>query len=561
MNDHKRNNNAPDISNCFFAVQRLTEQSDSIPTILQGVSIPNCERILQEVITDRYHSIYSRYVEFLSSTIYCFHAHQICQIIELRLPLVEANMIPLFLSFQEIISLWIPLGIIQMESFPINEEGSTTLHPYTFISHEHYSPDKLGPDVTQTLGQLGTELIWIDLCSMFQPGTLFPGYNYELHTKPVVHRLHKIIKQASRGVIALNISNSNPEIVIDNDPLKIKAGYDFFVDNYERFRNIAEEKLRPHCYSMVPYFHNTLTTQLNRLRVIGEGWFPTNKYFGRLWCYVERLGMDPSRLSVYPGNFSMNVDEHLKELKRICDYLPGFIPTESDARKAYDFGALWRKVVASLEAYEQRIRPLFGTSVPFPHCPVLGPYAQLQMLDCFCDSDRVIVAEIEAKLRNDTSFNAGDWLAGLQICMNSINRPIGRVNFISHQDYPSATPKLHNIIICYNWAMQALFLGENNVKSTSIGTGGNAGALTISIRGIHHSYICQRQHPHWTIEYENEFIPPTEDAKYSWGSRNNSIYDFKLRLAIEDKVRTMPHPVHWKHIDEETNEVTWKAIE
>lgn len=68
----------------------------------------------------------------------------------------------------------------------------------------HEGLDRLGADVIQSIAMMEkNQLVWMDLCSMCQDNVLM-GYDYHLHTRPVVEKLHSIVKKAAQGCILLN---------------------------------------------------------------------------------------------------------------------------------------------------------------------------------------------------------------------------------------------------------------------------------------------------------------------------------------------------------------------
>lgn len=134
----------------------------------------------------------------------------------------------------------------------------------------------------------------------------------------------------------------------------------------------------------------------------------------------------------------------------------------------------------------------------------LGPFAQVELLDCYCDADRIIVAEIESKIRCE-SFPKSDWVAGLQICLganvvlvNSDNRKkrakIGRSVKVGAEDYGYEYCKVKNAGNVFMWISQMGYLSSNCVLSDGPGYG-------IRTREIIHRY--RDLGDHWEVSIES----------------------------------------------------------
>jgi hypothetical protein len=414
----------------------------------------------------------------------------------------------------------------------------------------------------------------MDLSSMCQDcGDIFKGYQYELHTRPIVEQLHIIVSSAEECCILLNTQDStNP------DPLDVKTLYcqmigrffrqfsNLFMDWYfaflpfvERENDLSFWNLHQECHISdiiedeefwisVQLSHQidwkgyiespsrksfetqddwngfnakeSLRKLIKGLDIIDNGFFPTNEYFGRLWCYVERLGMNENSIFVYPGRQQILMSDHLNSLWNLCDlvYILGEHAKLVWGKNMLSVLPSWkwdyRDLRNSLRVYDHRCRQLFGRHYrPSEHerlcipssVPVtLGPFAQVELLHCYCDADRVVVMEIEAKLRGET-VNKREWVAGLQICLGSpvlspdtsiFREPVGRVRKISSIDFdPNSTDPdvissemfFSDPRIITSWALQSGYLSSNVLRYSS------RESLVLRTRSIQHSYRCTQE--------------------------------------------------------------------
>jgi ubiquitin-protein ligase len=475
------------------------------------------------------HPVYEEYETKIQSTIFCFQANEIVEVMQLRESLTKENgLIVPFLSLQEILVIWEPLGVIHCHCFDISSSGSTSKErlPFSFISHKHTSdPDKLGADALQSLAGLGTELIWMDLCSMFQPQTLITGYDYELHTRPGVIQLHKIMNFAEKGRIVLDSRLPERDLLqiksafsgIVHQANELQGAIDHFIETVTSKTGSTQTIQIGNSDSSV---HGLQETVLLLQQIVETSWFPTNDYFNRLWCYVERLGMNPDSIFVhhirYP-TLQMDLNNHLLSLFQIVFRLSPFLltvlyqikysnsiykggPPEMVAYERYL--TCWKRLLVSVNQYSFRVKPLFGTGVHFPFSPVLGPFSQVLLLDCYCDADRVIVAELEAKLRGFPQLNVADWTAGLQICLGKREGGcVGRTRLISSRDYNSER-KLTQFRIIFAWIKQLLFLSEDSV-------GYHYNSINIRIKDVLHCYSYVKEEEqgksYWEVEFPSEW--------------------------------------------------------
>jgi hypothetical protein len=267
--------------------------------------VPRALQLIQQSKDPSIHPVFQTPV---TDVIYCFPANEIRRVIQQRRYLEEH--LPPALSFQEILILWEPLGFIKRETFPVSDSSSFQPLPYSFFSkYSTIYPDKLGPDFVNELESFGRNLIWMDLCSMFQQNDLVNGYDYVLHAEPVVHNLVRIMRQAKEGCMMLKPSESRR----DGDPLGIKFMAQSFalplkkvIEKMLKVINDFDLTSRVRYHPEISYTTaGTIKTELINIKVELEQfvheWFPTDDYFGRLWCYVERLGMRKDAIYVYPG--------------------------------------------------------------------------------------------------------------------------------------------------------------------------------------------------------------------------------------------------------------------
>lgn len=59
--------------------------------------------------------------------------------------------------------------------------------------------------------ELGIKYIWLDVLSM--PQGNHPQYDYELHTKPIVHQLHRIVEYCTGCIIVGDIHRQGSNFV------------------------------------------------------------------------------------------------------------------------------------------------------------------------------------------------------------------------------------------------------------------------------------------------------------------------------------------------------------
>ena len=94
----------------------------------------------------------------------------------------------------------------------------------------------------------------------------------------------------------------------------------------------------------------------------------------------------------------------------------------------------------------------------------LSPFAQVELLKCYCEADRLVVAEIEARLRRE-AIDKAMWVHGLQIALASCHTPVGRTRSIRAQDFMNdsltltLTLTLH-LAVVLKWMRQMVHLCE-----------------------------------------------------------------------------------------------------
>ncbi len=487
-------------------------------------------------------SIKRFYRSFDPNFIYLFKASDLSEVLELRKPHVAKGELPGPISLQEMICCWSSVAKVRSVGL-----ADCSRARFSFISHMHSTdPDKLGSDVITSIAEMGQRFVWMDLCSMCQDN--FPGddiYNYDIHTRPVVLNLHTIMQQAYEGCICLNVCTSqNP------DPLDI---YSLFRDEIgHRMNKMLKLIASPPSYltPAVPYessdpldiddvwesamlchgidfanlesFSNSrgmnreIHVAIQIYEDVKNGWFPTNEYFGRLWCYVERLGMSDEAIYVYPSRKQIVPEAHIHKLWKIYNILnnifesrPTFISSVNMLKLKYMLGETQNMLVD----YTHRYRQIFGMKYKpcgdFSFLPTtLGPFAQVELLSCYCDSDRIVVAKIEAKLRGEDII-AADWVGGLQICLGvsildntgSLETsiaprprcPVGKVRHISAEDY---CDRMHisyfnDTSVIATWICQLSFLASGVLKDDS----------TVSVRtgSVLHSYEYDKNIGSWRV--------------------------------------------------------------
>lgn len=245
----------------------------------------------------------------VEKTVFCFKVEDIQKVLELRSRCAEAagaythgevdpwshEMDVAFKyphpSLQEML-LWVGRGSIDVVCFDFDNLPNSLDYslPYTFISHMHGEhKDKLGPDVRKSFRIMADAVVWMDLFSMCQKD-ITSGYSYEKHSMPVVEMLDVIMKKATRAFITLN---PTPTAHHKYDPLQIKHKF----DHLKIFVDIIIQILRD--FPDLQQSHHDILQMEECIIKLSRDWFPTNEYFGRLWCYVERLAMNPDCIFVF----------------------------------------------------------------------------------------------------------------------------------------------------------------------------------------------------------------------------------------------------------------------
>jgi hypothetical protein len=394
----------------------------------------------------------------IDDCIFCFAAKDISTILNLRKCLVNPEELPPHLSLQEML-MWTGRGIIDLVCYDfesvINSPDYSVL--FSFVSHMQGTyPDKLGPQVISSFDFMGDSIIWLDLCSMFQGGVT-TGHDYALHTRPVVEKLHVIMKKASRAFIPLNDTfPDHPRY----DPLQIKFKLNKIQDSVQQICLTLREKSHEgdHLLSQVE----------EAIRSLANDWCPVNEYFGRLWCYVERLAMNPEEITVYhPHPIKIHADRHIQQVELLCKFMENahhlarrnLLPSELVQTCRFDIR--YESFSSLCSCYLFSYLEAFGGLTPRNRfCPayyslpkVLGPFAQVELLECFDSNDRLIVARIESKLRRE-AINEKEWLGALNICYIPED-PITRLRLL-----PTVI-EISDMKLIRSWIRQAMYCCNN----------------------------------------------------------------------------------------------------
>lgn len=297
------------------------------------------------------------------------------------------------------------------------EKGFTpSINPdaYTFISHMHDNafPNKLGPGQIDSICSIPGN-IWLDLTSMYQG--CWGGYEYVRHTKPIVQRLHEIMLGSTEQAVVLSGYDTDPMRI--NGKLKNAIGncetalkYDFFVGLHEK---LCDGRNR------------TFRSKLDEVReALPEVELPVDKYFSRLWCYVERLAVHGDVPNyVLNGKGGKHLDRIVSvlssiqtDLITIANYLHFPMNKTITVFQPYFYNK--RHIVYSIRSIEgvlATIRKLWGVKGSQQEGP-LDPWSSVESLECYCDADRVIVYSIECSLRGVIAKPV-EYCAALQIAL------------------------------------------------------------------------------------------------------------------------------------------------
>jgi hypothetical protein len=107
---------------------------------------------------------------------------------------------------------------------------------------------------------------------------------------------------------------------------------------------------------------------------------------------------------------------------------------------------------------------------------ILGPFAQVELLDCYCDADRVTVAKIEMEIKG-ISIDLAEWCAGLQICLGG-RLPIGKTRQITPRHFGTVSLLYERVV---QWAVQCGYLCNATIVA-------DYQYLKIRTKLLHHTY-------------------------------------------------------------------------
>jgi hypothetical protein len=418
----------------------------------------------------------------VGAKVYCFYASEVCAVITdyRRLPTFPKEKYPGHLSLQEMLIKWVTEEKCRMRSFSLEELESRGERngPYAFISHRFLGSDGIGDDALEGLRQIGNELIFMDLCSMCQTGvTAVLGYEYCEDTKPAVDILHKIMKYASKAYVLLC------------QPIERQVLCHSAKEKFENFRESFKRSIFAlETGSKIRMREDTLQQMKELLRLVENGYYPSNEYFGRLWCYVERLAMAPGRVYIYDSTFSnhlfhLNFEGNKQNLEEIRDIMKRF---NHDCY--FDF-------LRYFSPFFNYYASLFGIFEPGDSFPpgipkVLGPFAQIELFECADEKDRITVAKIESSLRVEI-FDEHDYRAVLDYPTHF--KPVVRGR-IPAEALPSS------IVPIRKWVIQAVHLvnapyfclNSDHISKELL-------MFWITIKGFVHFFMLDRGTSEWSI--------------------------------------------------------------
>lgn len=457
------------------------------------------------------HPIYTHELIRNTAVYICFPADKIYSVLKLRQPYVQAKILPDMISLQEMLCIWSPLEIISPHTFPFQrtiDPINTIKRPFKFISHKYsrQDPGKIGQETIELLVQFGQELIWLDNCCMCQDtgNAFFPGYNYDEHVYHIVNNCDIIINQAESEYILLN---SNHLEYDSDDPLGIVLEFDKSIYLMKKLHSGAFDfygvyGLEDNYYQI--NFHEEINELQMKLQVF------RNAYFGRLWCYLERLSVNNDKtIHIYPGNINLKVE--LKELIRRMKYLMKLIIFHEKERQwIYKFLFGHSPVgLHTTKDLERMLPPLLDKLLwilgvhDSKDIKTMSPFAQVLTLSCFCDSDRGQIAIMESQHRKDNSFNLGIWLAGLRICLNSCKIGRSRITDLSNYSY---LPFRQVVQWAIDYPIPRQVIAHADYKNTDMSRPEYSPIVSLSIltRNIRHEYHLDEGAKVWKVTISTE---------------------------------------------------------
>eukprot|EP00164_Ancoracysta_twista_P002325 GFYU01003073.1.p1 GENE.GFYU01003073.1~~GFYU01003073.1.p1 ORF type:complete len:512 (-),score=115.62 GFYU01003073.1:161-1696(-) len=301
---------------------------------------------------------------------------------------------------------------------PLGHHPAVNPPEYTFVSHmqDGAAPNKLGDGQIAAIEKV-TGQVWLDLTSMYQG--IFEGYAYVRHTKPIVERLHTIMLGASAQAIVLS--------GYETDPMNLKGRCRGLLDglqrvvNYEWFIDAHKEVCQ------TPSFPEKVQ---NVVAALAAAELPVDKYFGRLWCYVERLAITKDKPDyVLNGKGGHGLDALvgalevvLEDMKRVASHTNFPLDTTITIfqRRMYKRREL-KYAVRDVTRMLTQLKTLWGTRAS-RDAGALDPWSSVQTLDCYCDADRVVVYQIECSIRG-VDKNPVDYCACLQLALGKSQLP------------------------------------------------------------------------------------------------------------------------------------------
>jgi hypothetical protein len=307
---------------------------------------------------------------------------------------------------------------------------------YIFISHMHDNafPNKLGPGQIEAICSISGN-IWLDLTSMYQG--CWGGYEYTRHTKPIVERLHEIMLGSTAQAVVLS--------GYDTDPMRISPKLNAalatcrLILQYDFFTPLHEKLCDGHLTSFVSKVDNAEA-------LLNEVELPIDRYFSRLWCYVERLavhGNEPDY--VLNGKGGKNLTALVEalaniqsDLKLIADHF--HFPMDETITVFKPFFYNKRFLVYGIRGIEgvlSTIRKLWGIEGSRLEGS-LDPWSSVETLDCYCDADRVIVYSIECSLRG-IEAKPVEYCVALQIALGKAELPVDQLTLLRKSVVPSSS--------------------------------------------------------------------------------------------------------------------------
>lgn len=338
---------------------------------------------------------------------------------------------------------------------------------YTFVSHMHDAayPNRMGQGQLDSICQLDGNL-WLDFTSMFQGQ--WSGYSYMQHTKPVVETLHSIMLQSSQQAVVLSGYETDPLGMTKKmrdafKNLDVMAGKTFVHEGMAELDRLdaappatgpgsepgpssgsgpAASAVHPASECEGEPREGNLTA-FQRLiaearAALEAAELPYDKYFSRLWCYVERLavrGARPSR--VLNGRGGANLEPLLLllgEIKARCLRLAVHLGLDMNA--TYTVLHPWlfqrraiRDAVRDVQRALSSLAALWGIAgggVAGAGTQAMDPWTAVETLDCYCDADRVVVYRIECAIRGvpAADVRAVDFCACLQLAMGTAQQKV-----------------------------------------------------------------------------------------------------------------------------------------